>query len=123
KSEGHADGVAFQKRRERCDRLNPAGPREFPRLETFAAEDRSALRRTERYGGLFAAGRAVRGGLHALATNHAAARGARGALGLAALAALRLVLEILVGEEQLFAGGPDERGPTVHAVQGLVLEL
>ena len=52
-----------------------------------------------------------------------AARRARRALGLAALAALRLVLEILVGEEQLLAGRPDERGPAVHAVQGLVLEL
>ena len=77
---------------------------------------------TERHGRFLAARRAVGGRFDAFAAD-AAARRARRALGLAALAALRLVFEVLVGEEQLFAGGPDEGVAAVHAVQGLVLEL
>src|SRR5262249_26203364 len=86
-------------------------------------ENGASLRRAERHGRLFPAGRAVGGRLHALAAGSGAARRARRALGLATLAALGLVLEVLVGEEKLFASGPDEGGATVHAVQGLVLEL
>src|SRR4029450_10882885 len=104
--------------------LDPARSSEFPRLEAFAAENGASLRRTERHRGLFPAGRTVGRGLYALAAHRAAtARRAGGPLGLAALAALGFVLEILVGEEELLAGCPDERGPAVHAVQGLVLEL
>ena len=44
-------------------------------------------------------------------------------LGLARLTPLRLVLEILVGEEELLACRPDELGAAIHAVQRLVLEL
>src|SRR4029450_13639130 len=112
------------RKEERREWLDPARPSEFPRLEAFAAENGASLRRTERHRGLFPAGRTVGGRLHALAAHPAAtARRARGALGLAALAALGFVLEILVGEKELLAGCPDERGTAVHAVQGLVLEL
>ena len=41
----------------------------------------------------------------------------------ARLAPLGLVLEVLVGEEQLFTRRPDELRAAVHAVQHLVLEF
>ena len=47
----------------------------------------------------------------------------RCALGLAALAPLRLVFEVLVGEEELLARRPDERVAAIHATERLVLEL
>ena len=55
---------------------------------------------------------------------HAPSRRRTGrALGLAALAAFGLVLEVLVGEEVLFARGPHELCPAIHATEQLVLEL
>src|SRR4029079_8683768 len=104
-------------------RLNAARPRKLPRLETLPAEHRASLRGTEGYGRLFTARRAVRGGCNAFAADRGARRRARCALGLARLATLRLVLEILVGEEELLAGSPDELGAAVYAVERLVLEL
>src|SRR5262249_10587619 len=47
----------------------------------------------------------------------------RGPLRLARLAALRLVLEVLVGEELLLARRPDELRTAVHAPEDPVLEL
>src|SRR5262249_62017573 len=48
---------------------------------------------------------------------------ARRPLRLARLASLRLVLEILVGEEELLAGGPDELCTAINAGERLILEL
>jgi hypothetical protein len=97
---------------------------ELPRLETLAAEDRTPLRGTERHRCFLAARRAVGRRFNAFAANRRAATSrTRCALGFAALAAFRLIFEIFVGEEQLLAGGPDKRGPTVHAGQSLVKEL
>jgi len=53
----------------------------------------------------------------------AASTGLRVAFGLARLAALRLVLEVLVGVEQLLAGGPDKRLVAFDAHQILVSVL
>src|SRR5689334_17043612 len=55
--------------------LHAAGPGEFPRLETFAAENGASLRWTERHRGLFPARRAVGRRLHSLAPASAAAGG------------------------------------------------
>src|SRR5262249_33454536 len=67
-------------------------------------------------------GRTRRDGLHAFA-RRTAADGPRGALALAGFAPLRLVLEVLVGEELLLAGRPDELRGAVHAPADSVLEL
>ena len=50
----------------------------------------------------------------------AAGRGPRRSLRLARLASFRLVLEILVGEEELLAGRPDELRAAVHAVAAIL---
>jgi hypothetical protein len=97
--------------------------RELALLETLPTEDRAALSRTERHSGFLAARRAVGGRLHPLPGHDRSACRPRRPLGLAALAPFGFVLEVLVGEEELFASRPDELGPAVHATQGLVLEL
>jgi hypothetical protein len=95
---------------------------ELPLLEAFLAEDRAPLCRTERHGCVFAA--RGTGGLGFDATIHRRTRcDPVSPLGLTGLAALGLVLELLVGEEELFAGCPNEFGSAVHTPQGLVLEL
>src|SRR5437867_2326010 len=104
-------------------RLGAARAGKLSRLETFAAEHRPTLRRPERHRGFLAACRAVRRRLHSLPRDGPARRGAGRPLGLARLAPLGLVLEILVGKEELLAGRPDELGAAIHAVQRLVLEL
>src|SRR6266542_213180 len=103
--------------------LHAAGARELPGLEALPAEDRPPLRRPEGDGGFLAARGAVGRRLDPLARDGRAARGPRRALRFAGFAALWLVLEILVGEEKLLAGRPDELGTAVHAGEGLVLEL
>src|SRR5262245_31057208 len=78
---------------------------ELPGLEALFAEDRTPLRRPERNRGLLSAGRARGQSFNPLARNRIAHRPA-GPLALAGLAPLRLVLEVLVGEELLFTGRP-----------------
>src|SRR5262245_8697619 len=81
--------------------------RAIPFAEAPPGERRPPPRRTERHG-RFLAARGARG----LRLNPVTHRGARVhavcPFGLARLAALRLVLELLVGEEELFTGRPDE---------------
>src|SRR6476646_585173 len=104
-------------------RLNAARARKFPRLETFPAEHRASLCGTEGHGRFFSARRAVGGGFNPFAADRGARRRAGRTLSLARLASFRLVLEILVGEEQLLAGSPDELGAAVYADERLILEL
>src|SRR5256885_818535 len=98
-----------------------SGPGEFPGLEAFLAEDRTALRRLEGDGRLLAARRTIRDGFHPLASDGASRTA--GPLAFARLAALGLVLEILVGEELLFTRRPDELRAAVNALKDSVLEL
>src|SRR5204863_9264522 len=103
-----------------CERL-AAGARELPLLEALLAEDRSALRRSERHRRILSARRAGGLGLAAIAHRRTRAHPVC-PFCLARLAALRLVLELLVGEEELLTGCPDELRRAVHTPQGLVLE-
>src|SRR5439155_7991049 len=48
---------------------------------------------------------------------------AAGPLALAGLAPLRFIFEVLVGEELLFSGRPDELRRAIHAPEDSVLEL
>jgi hypothetical protein len=92
-----------------------------PLLETLAAVDWAPLRGLERNRGFLPALRAHGLGLDAL---NAAVRGRSSALrsrGFARLAPLGLVLEALVGEKHLLAGGEDKLRPTVRALQDLVM--
>src|SRR5262249_5757582 len=100
-----------------------AGPGEFPGLEAFLAEDGTPLRGLERHRRLFAAVRTRRHGFDAFASSARAASRPRSPLRLTRLAALRLVLEVLVGEELLLARRPDELRTAVHAPEDPVLEL
>src|SRR5262249_30182325 len=61
-------------------------------------------------------------GFHALA-GHAGACRTRGPFAFAGLTPFGLVLEVLVGEELLLAGRPDELCAAVHAPENSVLEL
>src|SRR5579884_2100922 len=102
--------------------LNAPGPGKLAGLEAFLAEDGTPLGRLERDGGLLAA-RGTRGnGFDALASDRRPRRPRR-AFRFTRLAALRLVLEVLVGEELLLARRPDELRATVHAPEDPVLEL
>src|SRR6185295_9031482 len=101
--------------------LDASGPGEFPGLEAFLAEDRTALRRPEGDGRLLAARRAIRNGFHPFASDGASRTA--GPLAFARFAALRLVLEVLVGEQLLFSRRPDELRAAVHALKDSVLEL
>jgi len=95
--------------------------------ETFATEDRTALRRLERDGGFFAALGAGSARFHPGKVVRIT-RGLRGGknrdpLGLAGLAAFGLVFELLVVEKQLFSGGEDELSAAVDAGQYSILKL
>src|SRR5258708_12203865 len=98
-----------------------ASARELGGLEAFLAEDGAPWGRLERHGGFLAAGRALGDGFNAFAS-HAGGR-ARGPLSFAGLAPLRLVLEVLVGEELLLARRPDELSSAIYAAEDSVLEL
>src|SRR5262245_60781535 len=89
-------------------------------LKAFAAEDRAALRGTERDRGLFTALRAGRFGFRA-DLRAAAATGSISTLGLTGLAAFGLVLEALVGEEHLLAGSKHKLGATIRALQYFIV--
>src|SRR5204863_4978956 len=85
-------------------------------------KDRAPLRRLERHRRFLAARRACRHGFHSF-PRAGAAGGTACPLALAGFASLRFVLEVLVGEELLLSGRPDELRTTVHAPEDPVLEL
>jgi hypothetical protein len=89
-------------------------------LETLAAIYRAPLRRLERNGRLFPALRADRFCFYALNTSRTRFS-PLGPICFAGLAPLGLVLESLVREKHLLAGGENELRPTIGALQDLVL--
>src|SRR5688572_1421783 len=93
--------------------LDAAGACKLPLLEALFAEYRSTLCRTERNSGVLAACRARRLRLDPFTRRWSRAGSVR-PFGLTRLATLRLVLELLVGKEQLFASRPDKFRPAVH---------
>jgi hypothetical protein len=86
-------------------------------LEAGTAKHRSTLRRFERHSGFYAAFRTCGSSLGA--NPLAAANSLRFAL----LAALGVVLELLVEEEDLFAGSKNKLGATVDALQYAIGEF
>src|SRR5215208_2917329 len=90
-----------------------AGACKLPLLEALLAEHRTALSWTERNRSFLTACRARRLCLDSFARSWARA-GPVCPLGLAGLAPFGLVLELLVGEEQLFASCPDKLRPAVN---------
>src|SRR5262249_4623978 len=101
--------VVILNRREKIDQwsLNAASARELAGLEAFLAEHGAPLRRLEGDRRLLPARRARRDGFHPLPRHAGAGRTGR-ALAFTGLAPLRLVLEVLVGEELLLSRRPDE---------------
>ncbi len=95
-------------------------PGRSPLLKTFAAIYRASLRWLERNRCFFSALRAYRLGLDTL---YAAGTGccARRAVGLARFAPLGLVLEALVGEKHLLAGGENELSRTLCTLQNPIV--
>src|SRR5579871_3308799 len=99
-----------------------ASPCKFPGLETLFAEHWTPLRRLERDCCLLATSRARRDSFDPLPGGARTGWPAR-ALRFAGLAPLRLVLEVLVGEELLLASCPYELRAAIHAPEDPVLEL
>ena len=95
-------------------------PDRSPLLETFAAIDGASLCRLERNRRFFAALRANCLGFDSLYTAGTSTC-ARRAVGFARLAPLGLVLETLVGEKHLFAGGENELSRTFGALQNPIV--
>src|SRR5262245_14141781 len=102
--------------------LDAASPGELPGLEAFLAEHGAPLRWFEGHRCFLPTGRTGGDGLYPFARGSGAG-GPGGALALTRLAPLRLVLEVLVGEELLLAGRPDELRTAVHTPEDPVLEL
>src|SRR5205085_12051322 len=94
--------------------LQASSPGELSGLKALFAEYRAALRRLERHGRFLAAIRAVGDGFHPFARRQCAGRSA-GPLAFAGLAPLRLVFEVLIGEELLFSRRPHELRAAVYA--------
>jgi len=93
-----------------------------PLLETFAAEHGPTLRRAERNCGFLSALRAGRFGFRPLeAISTWAWTRALRAFGFAILAPFGLVLEALVGEKHLFAGGEDKLLTAFRTLQDLIV--
>jgi hypothetical protein len=96
-------------------------------LEALAAEDGTALCRTERNGCLLSASRARGLGLDFGVTIALALRRSRPEYGyplvLANLATLRFVLELLIMKEKLFPGSENEVISTVNTLEHLVLKI
>ena len=89
-------------------------------METFAAEHGPSLRRAERNRGFLSALRAGCFGFRPLKIIGAWTRALR-AFGFAVLAPLGLVLEALVGEKHLFAGGEDKLLTAFRTLQDLIV--
>jgi hypothetical protein len=101
-------------------RRNTLRPGRSPLLETFTAIHRASLCRLERNRRFFSALRTHRLGFDTL---HAAGTGccARRAVGLARFAPLGLVLEALVSEKHLLAGGENKLSRTFCALQNPIV--
>src|SRR5690348_12949757 len=97
------------------------GAHRSPLLKAFAAVNRATLRRFEGDRGLLPTLRTGRLGFASLESVSLTCT--IRALRLAPLAPLGLVLEALVGEKHLFAGGEDELGTTFSALQNPILVL
>jgi hypothetical protein len=97
------------------------------RLEAFAAEDGSALRRTEGNGGLLPASRARSLSLDLGVTVCRSLRRNRPengyALAFASLTSFRFVLELLIMKEKLFPSRENEVISTVDTLEHLVLKI
>jgi hypothetical protein len=102
----------------RCGNESTCSRRAFA-LETLPAEHRTALRRLERHGRFDAARRAFGARLRARKTSRSRSptslHAGPGPLGLTGLTALRVVLELLVEEKELFPGGEDKFTATICA--------
>jgi len=96
-------------------------------LEAFAAEDGTALCRTEGNGCLFSASRARGLGLDFGVTITLSLRRSRPEYGyplvLAILATLGFVLELLIVKEKLFPGSENEVTSAVNTLEHLVLKI
>ena len=92
-----------------------------PLLKAFAAVNRATLRRFEGDGGLLPTLRTGRLGFASLESVSLTCT--ISAPRLAPLAPLGLVLEALVGEKHLFAGGEDELSTTFSALENPILVL
>jgi len=103
--------------------LHPSRPCKLPLLEALLAKHRAPLRGTEGYCRFLPARRALGRCFDPVPCRCWTSTDPVGSLSLARLAPLRLVLELLISEEQLFACSPDELRAAIHAPQGLVLEL
>ena len=95
-------------------------PKGSPLLKTFAAVDRAALGRLEGHGRLFSTLGADRFRFDPLDGGRRRFTALR-ANRLASLATLGLVLEALVREKHLLAGGENEFSPALGALQNLVM--
>jgi len=91
-----------------------------PLLKTFAAKNRSSLRRPEGNRCLLAA---LRAGRFSLRPHLPATASAFSAFCLARFTSFGLVLKALVGEEHLFAGCKYEFGAAFRTLQDLVMEF
>src|SRR3979490_2468659 len=91
----------------RLECLLAPGPGELPGLEAFFAEHRAPLGRLEGHRRFLTTGCAT-GLRFAPVEGHPAAGRSSRALALTGFAPLRLVLEVLVGEELLLSRRPDE---------------
>ncbi len=85
-------------------------------LETLPAKNRPALRRSKGHCGFFSALRTDRCGLCSLS-----ARCRLIPLRLAGFAPFRIILEMLIGEENLFSCREDEIPTAVHTLQSSIL--
>ena len=94
-------------------------PKRSPLLEAFTAIHGAALRRFEGHGRLFSTLRADRFRFHPLdgGRRFATLRANR----LTSLATLGLVLEALIREKHLLAGGENEFSPALGALQDFVM--
>ena len=92
-------------------------------MEAFAAEHRASLRRLEGDGGLLAAGGTGRFCLDLVVAAIATGAYLCRTFAFAGLAALGFILELFVVEEKLFAGGKNEIGPTINALEGPILKF
>ena len=94
-----------------------------PLLKALAAQYRPPLCGTERNSGFFPALRAIRPRLDLSVALSLGGAENRDPLSLAGLTTLGLILELLIVEKQLFAGGKDEIRTAIDALECLVLEL
>jgi hypothetical protein len=94
-------------------------------LEAFPAEHRTPLRRTKRHRRILAALRALCAGFrfHVGVTVLRRRTQHCHPFALTVLAAFGFVLELLIVEEQLFAGGKDKICTAIDTLQNLVLEF